>query len=381
MVKRFIIAVVLIAIVCGGLVGFNLFRAQMIDQFFANMPVQTVTVSATEAQPTTWTPGIDAIGTIVARQGVDVAAETGGVVKEIAFSANQHVEAGAVLVQIDDAIEQANLIAANAAVTRDQQALDRAQQLTKRGIASAADLETAQASLDASRSQLESLQATLDQKSIKAPFAGTIGIPKIDVGQYLTAGTAVATLQDLDTMKVDFTVPEQRLPEIEIGQPVKLGLSADVMPYAGKITGIDPKIDPSSRLVAVQAEVDNSDGRLRPGQFAHVRVVLPSEEDIITLPQTAVITSLYGSYVYVVKEKPPEEGASAEGEKAEPTLAVSQVFVTTGRRSGASIEIVKGVAAGDRVVTAGQNRLSNGSVVAVDNTVDPANMTAEGARP
>ncbi|SON53635.1 Multidrug transporter MdtA [Hartmannibacter diazotrophicus] len=371
MVKRFIIAIVLIAIVCGGLVGFNMFRAQAIGNFFANMKQPPVTVSTVDVAATSWMPGIEAIGTVYANNGVDVASEVGGVVKEILFDANDKVEKGQLLVQLDNAVETANLIAAESAVTRDQQALERAEALTNRGVSSTATLETAQAALDASRSQLQSLQAVLDQKSIKAPFNGTIGIAKIDLGQYLAAGTGIATLQDLDTMKVDFTVSEQRLQELSIGQKVRFGLAEGEYPYEGEITGIDPKIDPASRLVTAEARVRNSDGQLRPGQFIFAQVVLPVEDNVIALPQTAVTISLYGSYVYVLTEKKPEGQADAD---AKPQLAVDQVFVRTGRRSGGDIEILEGVKPGDKVVTAGQNRLSNGSLVVVDNTIDPSKI-------
>ena len=405
MIKRFIIALVLLVLVCGGIVGFNIFRSQMIANFFANMPQQTVAVSTTEVVPTTWRPGIEAVGTVVARQGVDVASQASGVVSEILFEANQRVEAGAVLVRIESAVEQAELIAARAAVTRDQQNLERARELATRGVNSEATLEQAQAQLDTSRSTLERVQAVLEQKDIKAPFTGIIGIPRIDIGQYMTPGSVIATLQDLDTMKVDFTVPEQRLQAIEIDQPVLFGLTRESMPYQGAISGIDPKIDPQSRLISVQAVVANSDGLLRPGQFINVEVQLAEETNVVALPQTAVVTSLYGSYVYVVQEKQPDaaapaadgaeateappantpaEGDAAPAEGAEapaagaaapaaagPTLVARQVFVETGRRNGTRVEILSGLEPGAQVVTAGQNRLSNGSPVTVDNTVDP----------
>ncbi len=386
MIKRFIIAIVLLVIVCGGIVGFNMFRAKMIGDFFANMPQQTITVSTMEVRPVRWEPGIEAVGTVLARNGVDVASQTSGVVSEILFKANDRVEAGTVLVRIESDVEQAELIAARAAVNRDQQSLDRARQLATRGVNSTATLEEAQAQLDTSRSTLERLQAVLEQKEIKAPFAGTLGIPRIDIGQFISAGSVIATLQDLDTMKVDFTVPEQQLPSIRIGQPAVFGLTQNTLTYAGQITGIDPKIDPASRLVSVQAEVDNSDGQLRPGQFINVRVKLPTEDNVVALPQSAVVTSLYGSYVYVLQEKPADAAAAPapaaapagtanaqEGEApAAPSLVARQVFVTVGRRNAGQIEVTGGLEPGVQVVTAGQNRLSSGSPVVVDNTVDPS---------
>jgi membrane fusion protein (multidrug efflux system) len=223
---------------------------------------------------------------------------------------------------------------------------------------------------------LQQIEATVDQKAIKAPFAGTIGIPKIDVGQYVQPSTVIATLQDLDTMKVNFTVPEQQLGSLKIGQTAKFGLEESDLRYEGQITGIDPKIDQASRLVTVQALVSNSDGALRPGMFIHVRVDLPVENNVIAVPQTAVTISLYGTYVYVIEKAPPAAAAApADGQAAAapaaaapagPDLVAKQVFVTTGRRSGDTIEIVKGLETGELIATSGQNKLSPGSPVAID---------------
>lgn len=368
MIKRFIIAIVLIALVSGGLVGFNLFRDKMIGEFFANRSRPVVPVSTVVVKPETWDPGIEAIGTIAARQGVEVATRAAGVVTAITFSSNADVAKGDLLVQLDDEVEQADLIAAKANVDRDDSALKRAAQLSDRGFSSTSALDNAKAALDASRSQMERVSAQINQKKIVAPFSGTIGIARVDIGQYLPVGSVIATLQDLKTMKVNFSVPEQQFDQLSIGQPLHIGIREEDLAYSGKIIGIDPKIDPSSRLVAVQAEFENTDGVLRPGQFAFVRIELPQEDNIIALPQTAVVQSLYGTYAYVVGEA--EQGAdAASGEKK---LIVRQVFVSVGRRFGGRIEVTDGLKDGDQVVTAGQNRLSVGSPVTIDNTIDPA---------
>ncbi len=215
----------------------------------------------------------------------------------------------------------------------------------------------------------------LQQKQLRAPFAGTVGIPRVDIGQYLSPGTSVVTLQDLETMRADFTVPEQRLSQLSIGQPVRLTVEGDENELTGEVVGIDPKVDPSSRLVSVRAAIENPDERLTPGQFARIYVDMPKEDDVIALPQTAVVTSLYGDYVYVAR-KPEAEGegeAAAEGD--EEKLEARQVFVTVGRRSGSQVEIASGLEGGEMVVTAGQNRLNNGTPIAVDNTIDPAGQT------
>ncbi|MBN9023371.1 MAG: efflux RND transporter periplasmic adaptor subunit [Rhizobiales bacterium] len=394
MVKRLVIAlvVILVAAICGGLVWFNFFRDQMIADFFANMPVAPATVSTVTVEPAAWTPAIDTIGTVNAAQGVDLTVQTSGVVEKILFTANQRVEQGSSLVQLDDAIEAADLEAAKTQAALDQQSLQRAIELSKKGVGTTANLDAAQAAASASAAQVDKLVALLRQKTLRAPFTGTIGIPRIDIGQYLTPGTIVATLQDIDTLRADFSIPEQRMAELRIGQAVRFGVTSDSLPFDGKITGIDPKVDASSRLVAVRAEIENPDGKLTPGQFVQVQVELPVEEGVITIPQTALVTSLYGDYVYVVRPAKPAPAATepatppaaTDGEAAAapapaeatppaaPSLVVNQIFVKVGRRAEGRVEIREGLAPGDQVVTAGQNRLFNGMPVTIDNTIDPS---------
>ncbi len=376
---RAIIASVFLIIVgalCGLLIFMNLFFDKATAQFFANMKRPVVTVSAIEVKPSTWKPGINAVGTIAASQGVDVAVQAGGIVEQILFKANDKVQKGQLLVQIDDSVDRAGLASAKTSVSVSQDALTRAQALLDRKVGTIASLQDAQNSLDKAKGSLQQIEAVVDQKAIKAPFAGTIGIPKIDVGQYVQPATVIATLQDLDTMKVNFTVPEQQLGSLKIGQTATFGLSESEMNYTGQITGIDPKIDQASRLVTVQALVSNSDGALRPGMFIHVRVDLPVEDNVIAVPQTAVTLSLYGTYVYVLEKAPaaaaaPAAGADAKAAAAQPAAAgpdliAKQVFVTTGRRSGDTIEVIKGLQPGEQIATSGQNKLSPGSPVAID---------------
>jgi membrane fusion protein (multidrug efflux system) len=415
-VKRFItitVFLLLLVLVCVGIVGFNFMRDAGIKQYFATMKPPAATVSTVAVKPSVWTPGIEAIGTVSAVRGVDLTVETSGIVKEILFHANQKVATDAVLLQLDDAVEKADLVAQKAQAASDQAALTRAIELQRRGVGTDATLDAARAAADASAAQVNKLQAVLDQKQLTAPFGGTVGIPKIDIGQYLAPGNSVVTIQDLDTMRVDFTVPEQQLPLLKIGQTIKLGTSLADLSFAGSIRGIDPKIDPASRLVSVRGEVANPEGKLTPGQFVQIRVELPQENNVISVPQTAVTTSLYGDFVFVVVPPKPAEGAAATPAKpdeqkaatdkaatdaakpqadtskpadnaskradAKPAdaaqqqaLAISQVFVKLGRRNDGMVEITEGLKDGDQVVTAGQNRLFNGMSVAVDNTIDPS---------
>lgn len=393
MIKRFLIAFVLLAVVCGGLVYFNIFRNQAIEDFFATMqqpalPVQTVT-----AEPAIWQPGIEAIGTVSAVRGVDLAVEAGGVVREVNFTSNDAIEEGALLVQIDDQIEQSNLIAARANLTLAEQTLARAQQLRTRGVSAESSLEEAEANSQAAQSEIASLNATLSQKALEAPFSGTIGIPQVEAGQYVTTGTVVATLQDLSRMRVDFSVPEQQRSQLEIGQTIRVGTENGTFDYNGTIVGIEPRINPATRLVSIRAEVDNAEEALNPGQFARVRVELPEEPDVIALPQTAIISSLYGDYVYVVRPASEEQQAAAEqaaeqaeempeaapaaapAEDAGEAMEARQIFVTIGRRNGNLVEVAEGLSAGDIVVSAGQNRLSNGALVTIDESESPLNSS------
>jgi membrane fusion protein, multidrug efflux system len=376
MIKRFVIAFLLLAVVAGGIVGFNLFRDQAIEGFFANRPVPALPVDTEVAEAGPWVPTLEAIGTVNSSRGIELAVEAGGVVREVTFEANDWVEEGEVLVRIADEVEQADLAAAESDVALAEQTLSRVSSLGTRGIAAASSVDEAEAGLASARAQIQRIQALIDQKVLVAPFSGEVGIPLVEEGQFVTVGTAVARLQNVERLRVDFSLPEQNLPQLEIGQPVivtaETGGTAE-----GEITGIEPRVDPATRLVAVRAVLDNEDGALSPGQFVRVRVALPAEQNVVALPQTAVVTSLYGDYVYAVV---PAEDSTEE----EPGFVASQVFVRTGSRQGERVEIATGVEPGDRVVIAGQNRLSNGAPVTVedaDEEPQPAGIADEEGAP
>lgn len=377
MFKRLLIALGLVGLICGGLVWFNLFRDAKIAEFFAAMPPKAVTVSATEARFMEWRPGIEAIGTARAAQGVDLAAETAGVVRSVNFSPNQRVERGQVLVRLDDEVERAQIPGAEAALANAQKQFARLEELRAKGVATEASFEDAKNALAAALSELQRLRAVVDQKSIEAPFSGEIGIARVDVGEFVTPGTKIATLQNRDVMRVDFTVPEQLAAKLTIAQRAEFGPQEDDLRYAGRIIGVDPKVDPQTRLVSVRAQLTNLDGNLRPGQFVYVRVHLSPEPHVLALPQTAVVTSLYGDYVYVL-EPYEAEGSQQAGGAVTPTHRAVQTFVQVGRRDRERIEIRSGLKGGELVVTAGQNKLQNGSLVAVNNSIDPARIAQQG---
>lgn len=356
MFKRLVIAVVLLGLVVGGIVWFKSFRDDMIAQFMAARVPPPVPVTVAPVEPVTWQPGIDAIGTAVSAQGVDLAIEAAGLVQAVRFAANDRVAEGQVLLQIDDNSERAALAAAQAALGVAQADARRAQTLTERGVSAANTAESAEAQVESARAQVAQVQTQLDARALTAPFAGVIGIPRVEVGQYVAPGAIYATLQDLDRMRVDFAVPEQQIGALELGRPVSVSTEVGDFRAEGRIIGIEPRVDPNSRLVTVRAEVDNPSGALLPGQFLRVRVALPAETGVIAVPQTAVISSLYGDSIYVLR---------GDGD----ALTVEQVFVRLGRRSGGVIEVAQGLAGGDRIVTSGQNRLSNGARVVIDSSV------------
>lgn len=364
MKRRIVVFLVFILAVglCAGLIWFNFFKDKMIKDFFANMKAPAQVISSAKVEARTWTPAVSAIGTARAANGVELSFETPGIVKEIKFKANQEVRMGEVLVQLDDAVERADLQDVRAAVKVGESSFERAKTLSSRGYGTEANFDQASAALAAARSRLARIEATIEQKALKAPFSGIIGIPRIDIGQYLQPGTVIASFQDLSSMKVDFTVPEQDASKIKLGQDVRVGVAPNDLRFTGRVTGKDPRVDPKTRLVSVQAAVEaGKDGDILPGQFLHVEAILPPEPNVITIPQTAVITSLYGDYVYTIE--PEDKG----GQKVD---VAKQVFVKTGRRRGSAVEILSGVEPGQQIVASGQNKLQAGSTVKINNTID-----------
>jgi membrane fusion protein, multidrug efflux system len=373
--KRRLVAALLLVLaigVCGGIVWFNFFRDQMIAGFFANMKAPAQTVSAVEVRGRAWAPGINAIGTTRAENGVELAVQTGGVVREVNLRPNKQFSKGTILVQLDDAVERADLLDVKAAVDLTEQNLERAAALRARGSGTEVAQDQAQAQLATARSRMARLEAMIDQKALKAPFDGVAGISRVDVGQYLQPGTVVATFQNLSRLKVDFTIPEQLASQLKLAQPVALALAEGDWSMAGEVIGIDPRVDPKTRLVSVQAAISDDKGRnVLPGQFIRVRVELPPQPDVLTLPQTAVVSSLYGDYVFVV-ETDAKQGESRE--------VARQVLVKVGRRDGGVSEIVSGLTPGQKVVASGQNKLQSGSAVKINNSIDVTELTIPARR-
>lgn len=384
MTKRMLIMIgavlVLIAALAGG-------KFLQIKKLIASIPKpgpQTVSTIEASAQP--WQPQLKAVGTLSPVRGADLASEVAGLVRSVNFKSGQDVAAGALLVQLSADSDAAQLQALQAAADQAETTLKRDQaQLAVRAV-SQAQVDADTNNLKAARAQVAQQAANVAKKAIRAPFAGRLGITTLQPGQYVNAGATLVTLQTLDPIRVDFSLPQQQLAGLAVGQAVTLAVDAFAgQVFSGQINAINPKVDPATRNVQVQATVANPKRQLLPGMFAEVRVNLGAEQEQLTLPQTAIIYNPYGSTVFVVeKASAVQARAAASGASAAATapaasaagaeeLVAQQVFVETGPTRGDQVAITKGLAAGQQVVTSGQIKLKNGTPVVVDNSVQPAN--------
>jgi membrane fusion protein, multidrug efflux system len=370
MIKRMLIMLVLFGVVLGGLFGFKVFVNGKIKEAMAGMANTPQTVSAAKAESSDWQPTIDAVGSLRAVRGADLSLEVPGVVEEILFQSGDEVQAGQILLRLRAEDEIAKLQSLEATAQLAQITYDRDVQLFKARAISQAVVDNDEANLRNFKAQVAQQKAIVDKKTLRAPFAGRLGLRQVDLGQFLSAGTVIATLQSLDPIFVDFLLPQQTVAQLTVG--AKVEAKVDAFPdrvFTGKITAINPKIETASRNIQVRATLPNADQKLLPGMFATVQLETGAAQRLITLPQTAVSYNPYGSLVYLVDDK----GKGADGN---PQLTARQVFVTTGATRGDQVAILKGVAEGDMVVTSGQIKLRNGVPVVVDNRVVPKNDPA-----
>ena len=365
MTKRMIIMLIAVGLVFGGVFGFQIFKNTMIKKFMSAMPVPPQTVSTVTAAMQEWQPQIEAVGSLRAVNGADLAFEVSGIVKELHFNSGDDVAAGDILLTLraDDDIAKLEALKATAALSEIVHQRDQEQFKIK--AVSQATLDTDAANLKNAKAQVAEQQAVVAKKTLRAPFAGHLGVRAVDIGQYISAGTAVVTLQALDPIYADFFLPQQVLNQIRLEQAVTI--KVDTYPnqdFAGTITAINPKVDPATRNVQVRATLKNLDRRLLPGMYASVSVAAGDKQRYVTLPQTAVTYNPYGETVYVVDDK----GQDPQGR---PQLSARQIFVTAGPKRGDQVAILSGVEQGQTVVTAGQIKLHNGTPVMIDNAVRP----------
>jgi len=361
----FVLVLAIFAVLIAGLSYFQFVAKPtmmkgILARAFAPKPTS---VSVEAARIEAWPPVLTEIGTLRAFQGVTIAPQVAGVVTGIHFDSGENVKEGALLVGIDDSVEQADLANGVALLKNANLALDRQKTLVTGGNTPQSSVDSAIAARDSAAAAVDHTRAIIAQKAIRAPFAGRLGLRTVDIGQFVAVGVALTTLQRLDPIFADFTAPEGELARLAVGQSV--AIAVDAYPgknFNGKITAIDARISAESRNVTVRAQFDNPDARLLPGMFANVAVTTGAPVKELTLPRTAAIYSLYGDNVLVVKTAPPSADAPAD----KPGLVVERRFVRFGPTQGERIAVDSGLNEGETVVTAGQIKLQNNSPVVID---------------
>jgi membrane fusion protein (multidrug efflux system) len=365
-----LIMLVLVGLVFGGIFGFIAFKGRMIKQFMTAQGEPTQTISSLKAEYQDWLPTREAVGSLRAVQGTELSAEVAGIVEAIYFQQGDQVTVGTPLLQLRAEADKAKLAAFNATAELARLTYQRSQaQFNVKAISQqAVDVDKANLAIALANSAEQ--HAIIDKKTIRAPFTGQLGLRTVDVGQYLEAGVTIASLQALDNIFVDFSLPQQQLAEIKTRQGVQL--YTDSYPnqvFNGEIRVINPRVDVNTRNVQIRAVLKNPAHQLLPGMYAKVTLATGQAQRFVTLPRTAISFNAYGATVFRV------EHAAAEG-KNPPVLVAKQAFVTTGKTRGDQIAVIDGIHDGDEIVTSGQIKLRNGSPVRVDNTQQPSNDAA-----
>jgi len=366
MAKRMILMLATIAVFLGviGLVKFRQIQTAIAQASAFQPPPEAVTTIVAEQEQ--WPSTLHAIGTMVAVHGVTVSADLPGIVEKISFDSGRTVGAGDVLVQLDTSQERAQLAAAEAQRDLANINLERFRGLREKGVTSQAEYDRASAEAKEAEARVGEIGATIERKTIRAPFAGILGIRQVNLGQYLSGGDPVVPLQTLHPIYVNFAVPQQEVAALVVGAEVRLTLEGKPgVEFPGKITAINSIVDEATRNVEVQATFANADGTLRPGMFVETQVVVGAGTPMIALPASSVQYAPYGNTVFLVEEIKGKDGKSY--------LGVRQQFVKLGSARGDQVAVLSGVEPGAQVVTSGVFKLRNGAAVQVNNEVQPGN--------
>lgn len=364
MIKRMIIMLLLVGMVAGGIFGWKQFVGGMMMKQMAAMSNPPQTVSTTKVGPQDWQSELKAVGTLRAVKGADLSFEVSGTINAFQFESGQDVEDGALLVQLRADDEKAKLESLEANLRLAQLTVERDEKQLKTNAISQATLDADVAQRDSLKAQVAQQRAALDKKTLRAPFAGRLGIRQSEVGQYINPGQVIVTLQQLEQLHLDFTLPQSALSQVQVGQKIQAATDAFAgRVFEGTITAIESKIDEATRNFNVRATIENPDKALRPGLFANATLSVGEPKKYLTLPQTAITVNPYGNVVYVVTD-------GAEGKH------VTTAFVTIAMRRGDQVAIDSGIKEGDEIVTAGQMKLRNGSPIVVNNKVEPLNDPA-----
>ena len=366
MAKRMILMVALmVAFIAGlGFIKFKQFQA-MAEQFAAMQPPPDAVTTIVAAEEE-WPNSINAIGTVAAVQGVTVSADLPGVVDRIAFDSGKAVEKGDVLVQLDTRQEQAQLAGAESALELARLNHERMQGLVKQDAVSRAEYDTAAATYKQAEARIGEIRATIERKTIRAPFSGVLGIRQVNLGQYLTGGDPVVPLQSLNPIYVNFAVPQQDTADMRIGRTVHITVGeAGSDDFTGRVSAVDSVVDQTTRNVQVQATLANPGGKLRPGMFVQAQVMLGAAQHIVALPASAINYAPYGDSVFVVSDMKNPQG--------QPYRGVRQQVVKLGAARGDQIAVLSGIKTGEEIVTSGVFKLRNGAPIQINNNVQPGN--------
>lgn len=365
LLRRMLIMLGVVALVVLALAAYKGFAIyQQVQQFSAPQPPISVSAATSTEEP--WQSRLPAIGSLKAFQGVDLTVEASGTVQDVLFLSGEKIKQGQPLIQMDSDVERASLATAEAELALAQVEFQRGRSLVNRQSISKSEFDRLSSELQAATGKVAQLKALLAKKRIVAPFSGTIGIRQVDVGDFLSSGTTIATLQDLNTLFVDFFLPEQAAPQLAVGQKVRISVAA--FPgefFEGDVAALNPKVEESTRNLQVRAMLQNPDGKLLPGMFANLEVLLPGEQERVVVPESAITYTLYGNSVYVIGEKKNAEGQIEKGQDGQPQQVVERRFVETGEHRDGKVVVLKGLVAGEQVVTSGQLKLDNGSHVAI----------------
>ena len=366
MAKRMVVMLLVVAafIAAIGLVKYWQISGAIAQAASFQPPPEAVTTL--KVQQEVWQPTLNAIGTVAAVHGVTVSADLPGVVEKILFQSGQKVKAGQLLVRLDTRQEEAQLAAAAARHKLAEANLARVQGLLQKGVTSPAEYDAASATQEQEKAGVGETRATIGRKTIEAPFAGILGIREVNLGQYLNSGDPIVSLQSIDPIYVNFSVPQQALAQAAVGREVKVIADyKSTEELTGKITAVDSVVDAATRNVQVQGTFDNTAGGLHPGMFVDVKVSLERGEQVITIPSSAVSYAPYGDSVYVVEQ--------VTGPKGNQYLGVRQQFVKLGSARGDQVAVLSGLKADEEIVTSGVFKLRNGAAVQVNNDVQPSN--------
>ncbi|WP_200173913.1 efflux RND transporter periplasmic adaptor subunit [Ectothiorhodospira shaposhnikovii] len=356
--RRMILMLLVVSLLLGGVFGYKAFINALITDIFDNMPEPVATITATEAREQVWRPQLEAVGSFAAVQGADLTTEVSGIVQEILFDNGARVRAGEVLMRLDSRTDVAQLRRLEAAARLADLELERARRLVRQNNISEAELQRRESEAEQAAAAVQEQAARIQQKTLTAPFSGQLGIRQVNVGQFLSAGDPVVSLQALNPIYLNFSLAERRLGEVVPGLPLRVKVDAFEDTFEGRVRAIEPAVRASTRTFEVQAIIPNPEQRLRPGMFGRVILDVGEEAAVVVVPQSAVSFNPYGDSVYVIQSGDEDE------------LRVRQRFVRTGTRRGDLVVILEGLAPGERVATSGLLKLRNNAVVKINDDPD-----------